>query len=87
MLKVKGDDELIHEYVVPDPSQLGPVEVRLKDFGIHVWAIVGDLRAYGFDIKRVAEVHGLPPEYVRAALAYYRQHADIIDGRLRENEG
>ncbi|HUZ76137.1 MAG TPA: hypothetical protein VMV93_01000 [Chloroflexota bacterium] len=46
---------------------------------------MGDLKAYDFDADQVAADHGVPVEYVRAALAYYERHPEIIDGRLAAN--
>jgi uncharacterized protein (DUF433 family) len=62
-----------------------PAEARLRHSGTHVWAIVGYWRAVGRDGARVARDYRLPPEAVRAALAYYEQHKPVIDARLAAN--
>lgn len=86
MIQVKSDEELIKQYIAPDRYVPGPVEVRVKDYHKHVWALAGDLRACSFDVESVAKDHRIPVEYVEAALAYYRRYPEIIEARLAENE-
>lgn len=80
------EGSLITRYIEPDPYRLGPADVRLKDSGVHVWAIVGD---YLFDAAQdtsvVSHDYGVPVEAVLAALAYYRHNKAAIDVRLAEN--
>jgi len=85
MISVKSDDELIEQLVERDPNHPGPADVRVKDYYIHVWALVGDLMNHGFQLEPVAAEYDIPADYVRAALAYYRRHPQIIDGRLEAN--
>ena len=79
--------QLIARWIEPHPRKGSAAEARLKDAKIAVWAIVGQLRAEGRDVPRVAEDYGIPVETVEAALAYYHQHRAVIDDRLRANGG
>jgi len=79
------DEELIKRLVEEDPHSPGPADARVRDYFIHVWALVGDLKNYAFDAKSVSEDHRIPVDYVEAAAAYYRQHPEVIDGRLAAN--
>ncbi len=85
MIDVRRDNELIAQLVEDDPYRPGPADVRIKDSYIHVWAMVGALRNYDFDVEAVAAEYEIPAEHVRAALAYYRQHPQVIDARLAAN--
>lgn len=86
MIALAAEPKLVQRYIEQDPNRRGPVEVRIKDYHVHVWALVGDLRACDFDVQAVAQIHEIPVEHVEAALAYYRRHPEIIDARLAENE-
>ncbi len=77
-------DERVRRCLEPDPSHLGPAEVRLKGYGVSAWAIIGYWKATG-DIAEVAAGYDVPVEAVEAALAYYDRHRDIIDARLDAN--
>ena len=79
--------QLITRWIEPHAWKGSAAEARLKDSKIAVWAIVGQLRAEGRDVPRVAEDYGIPVEAVEAALAYYHEHRAIIDDRLRANGG
>jgi hypothetical protein len=57
--------------------------------GPDVWEIMptvldseGDLKAA---IENAVEWHGLPPETIRAAMAYYAEFRDEIDDRIERN--
>jgi uncharacterized protein (DUF433 family) len=50
--------------------------------GVHVWALIGYLRANGEDVDRAARAYDLPREAVKAALAYYKRRQAVIDARL-----
>jgi len=80
------DDELIARYIELDPRHRWPGGARLRDSGVHVWALVGHWR-YATDGNAAAVAHDydLPEEAVRAALAYYERHKGAIDARLDEN--
>ncbi len=77
-------DERIRRWLEPDPRYLGAAEVRLKGYGVSVWAIIGYWQATG-DIAEVAAGYDVPVEAVEAALAYYKRNRAIIDARLDGN--
>ena len=77
-------DERIRRWLEPDPRYLGAAEVRLKSYGISVWAIVGYWKATG-DVAEAASGYDVPVEAVEAALAYYNRNREIIDARLDLN--
>lgn len=61
-------------------------EPAIRDTGVRVRAIVEYARLYNGDIDRIREsVRHISPEQVRAALAYYADHADEIDFFIAEN--
>lgn len=77
--------QLIDKWIRTDPYKPGPADVRIADTGIHVWALIGYLPAVGNNVEQVARDYDLPVEAVRAAVAYHREHRDVIDGRLEAN--
>jgi uncharacterized protein (DUF433 family) len=79
------DRELIDKYIEPNPGRPGVANARLATYAVPVWALVGYFEAVHGDVDRVAHDYGLPHEAVEAALAYYRQHKGLIDGRLAAN--
>ena len=84
MVRQEQARQLVARWIEPHPSKGSAAEARLKDSKIAVWAIVGQLRAEGRDVPRVADDYGIP---VEAVLAYYDQHRAVIDDRLRANGG
>jgi uncharacterized protein (DUF433 family) len=80
-----SDTELIARYVEPNPDRPRPADVRLVDYGVPVWALIGHYLTTGRDEAYVAESYEVPLAAVRAALAYYRQHQTVIDARLAAN--
>lgn len=86
MISTKTDDELIKQFIEKDPYHPGPADMRVKDHHIHVWALVGSLQNCDFNVDEVARSYDIPAEYVHAALAYYRRHSAVINGRLADNE-
>jgi len=78
-------DERIRRCLEPDPRYLGAAEVRLKGYGVSVWAIVGYWKASPGDLTDVAAGYDVPVEAVEAALAYYHRNREIIDARLDLN--
>ena len=80
------NDALITAYIEADPNHPGADDVRLKHYGVSVWAIVGYWKANGGNIARVADGYGIPTEAVDAALAYYRRHQAAIENRLDAND-
>jgi uncharacterized protein (DUF433 family) len=77
-------DERIRRYLEPDPRYLGAAEVRLKGYGVSVWAIIGYWKGVG-DLAEVAAGYDVPIEAVKAAVAYYERRREIIDARLDAN--
>jgi uncharacterized protein (DUF433 family) len=81
-----ADQELIDRYIDPAWDRYGGrADARLKDYGVPVWALVGQLRATGYDLDELAESYLVPREAVDAAMAYYRQNKKYIDARLLLN--
>ena len=68
--------------VMSDPRR--PGDARVAE-GMHVWAIIGQLRLNGGSIPRTADDYGIPFASVDAAITFYEQHKVIIDGRLAEH--
>ena len=76
--------------VVPDPHRPGPDRWRLRDEGIAVWAIIGQLLARGdeFTAESIAETaddYRISVPAVLAAIAYYQEQRAAIDTRLAIN--
>jgi uncharacterized protein (DUF433 family) len=81
------EDELIAQEIEEDRWHPGPADVRLRRSGVHVWAIIGYyLGGAGRDKAVVARDYAISSEEVEAALAYYRRHQAVIDGRLAANQ-
>jgi uncharacterized protein (DUF433 family) len=80
-----GHDELICRYIEDDPARPGPIEARITQVGVPIWALIGYLRAAGGDVEMVARDYEMPPDAVRAAIAFYRVHAAAIDARIAAN--
>ena len=76
---------LIKAWIEPDPYRSGAGDVRLREYGVHVWAIVGYLQGVDGDIEHVARAYDVPVDAVRAAQAYYARHTVIIDDRMAAN--
>jgi uncharacterized protein (DUF433 family) len=81
------DRELIAGYIEPNPNRPGAANARIIGYAVSVWALVGYLEAVPGDVARVAHDYHVPIEAVEAALAYYRQHRELIDDRLAANAG
>ncbi len=77
-------DERVRRYLEADPRYLGAAEVRLKGYGVSVWAIIGYWKATG-DLAEAAAGYDVPVEAVEAALVYYHRNRAIIDARLDTN--
>jgi len=82
-----GDQELIDRYIDAewDRYPSGRADARLKDYGVPVWALIGQLQAIGSDLDQLAADYELPREAVEAALAFYRQNKKYVDARLLLN--
>lgn len=72
-------EDLITEYI---DSSSSPSEARLRKYGVHVWALIGYLRAVGDNVDQVAADYEVPRAAVEAAIAYYQRHRANIDARL-----
>ena len=82
---VPSPDDLIEKWIEPNPNRPGAFDVRLKEYCVPVWALVGFFRGMDGDISRVATAYDLPLEAVQAAVAYYERHTEIIDARIAAN--
>lgn len=78
-----GEDELINRYIEWAPYARD--NARLRGYGVHVWAVIGQLRVTRDDVKEVARLYKIPTEAVEAARAYYRKNKDYVDARLLLN--
>ena len=78
-------DELITQYIEPNPHYPGIAEARLKRYGVAVWALIGQLPARANDLAQVARDYDVPLEAVEAAYAYYQRHRAVIDARIAAN--
>lgn len=61
-------------------------DARLRDDAIPVWALIGHLHAVDGDAQRVAHNYDIPVDAIRAAIAFYECHRDVIDDRIRAND-
>lgn len=80
------DEDLIDVWIEPDPRKPWTGDARVRDYFVHVWALVGHQRATDGGAEAIARDYGLPAQAVEAALAYYRRHGEAIDARLDEND-
>jgi hypothetical protein len=80
-----SDAQLIERYIETDPWHPGRDDVRLIAYAVPVWALVGHYLAVGENPEQVAIDYDLPLEAVLAALAYYRQHKELITARMEAN--
>ena len=80
-----NDEELILRYLEFNPHKSAMDEVRLKDYGVAVWALIGHLPAVNGDLAQVAESYRVPLAAVEAAYAFYRRNRAIIDARIAAN--
>ncbi len=84
-LLLHDPDERIRRWLEPDPHHLGAEEVRLRKYGVSVWAIIGYWKASNGDRSETAAGYDVPIEAVEAAVAYYNGNREIIDARLDAN--
>src|SRR5438067_688747 len=77
------EDELIARWI--KPNRYRPSEMVLTEYGTAVWALVGFARDLDDPVRETASAYKLPPDAVRAALAYYRRHPLQIDAKLEAN--
>jgi uncharacterized protein (DUF433 family) len=70
-----------------DPRRPGRDRARLVEYGIPVWALIGNMADVNdvAKIARTAREYLIPEAAVRAAVAYYREHRAVIDNLLEAN--
>ena len=78
-------DQLIASYIESNPHRPGLEDVRLREFGVPVWALIGHLHGVRWDISRTARDYRVPVEAVNAAVAYYKKHKLLIEARIDAN--
>ena len=78
-------DRLIEEWIEPNPQSPGSADVRLKEYGVPIWTLIGHLEVVNGDITQVARDYDIVGEAVDAALAYYNRHKEVIDARIAAN--
>jgi uncharacterized protein (DUF433 family) len=81
------DEKLVERYVDLETDRYpgGRADARLREYGVPVWALIGQLRTLDGDLEQLAGDYELPQEEVEAALAYYRCNKEYIDARLLLN--
>jgi len=84
-MKSVEEQTLIERWIDPNPRRRGAGDARLKEYGVPIWALVGDLPVVDGDVAQLAAAFEVPLDAVQAALAYYRRHKREIDIRLAEN--
>jgi uncharacterized protein (DUF433 family) len=62
------EEALIAKYIEPNPHRPGRDEVRLREYGVPVWSLVGYLEGYDWDIDRIAKAFKVPREAVDARI-------------------
>lgn len=77
------DQELIERYI--ENSPLGQANARLRESGIHVWAIIGQLHVHRGRVDEVMKDYCVPREAIEAAIVYYQRNKEYIDARLLLN--
>ncbi len=82
---VSEANKLIHRWVAADPYHSGPDDVRIINYGVSVWAVIGYLPAVHGDVAQAARDFDIPVEAVLAAIAYYGENREAIDERIAAN--
>jgi len=83
-----SEDELIAQYIEPNPYQSGHGDAWIVGYGVPVWAIIGAMHAAGTTdaiVKQTAAEYQLPIDAVRAAVAFYHRQIDVINARILAN--
>ena len=80
-------EDLIHKYIEQDPYRPGKADARIKNEGVHVWALIGHMPEERRDATEIALAYRLPLEAVHAAIAFYERYRCIIDDRIAANQG
>ena len=84
-----GDDgleALIEKYVDPDPHGFGIAEATIKERGVPVWVIVGEIQRVEGDLCEVPGIFRISLDSVRGALAYYWRNRMMIRARIALND-
>ena len=76
-------EALIARFIQQDPNRYGRHQASVDggEGGPQVWIIINYLRA-GYDVAHVADAYDLSDEAVRAAVAYYERHRELIDAKI-----
>lgn len=82
---MRSQDEDINNYIDANPSSQGLAEALIAATDIPVWAIIGYLQATNWDIARTAGDYGISTDAVKAAIAFYEAHREVIDERIAAN--
>lgn len=70
-------------FIEKDPrAPDNPGAARLRESGVHVWALVVPVKGYQGDIRRVAEEYDLTVREVKAAMGYYNRHQRAVDAEI-----
>ena len=77
--------QLIAKWIEPDPNRPGAFDARLREYFVHVWALIGHAKATGRSPAEVADAYGIPAEAAEAAFAYYAQQPEVIDAWIEAN--
>ncbi len=80
---LSAEDALIERFIEPDLRH--PMDTRISEFGVPVWALIGYLRVVDGDLAEVATAYDVPEDAVLAALAYYKRNPALIDAQLAIN--
>ena len=81
----RDDDALMAKWIEPDPTRGGRADARLKEFGVHIWALAGYASPGQCDPVTLASAYNIPWEAAEAALAYYERHSVISEARIAAN--
>jgi hypothetical protein len=78
-------DELIEKWLEPDPNRPRPGDYRVKEYGTHVWALIGLLSGNDWDVEETARDYEMPVEAVEAAVAFYHKYPAAINVRIEDH--
>ncbi len=78
---VADETALLAKWIEAEPGCPDPSNVRIKDYGYFVWALIADLGALG-SLQALAAAFNIPLEAAEAALTYYHRHKEVIDSRI-----
>jgi uncharacterized protein (DUF433 family) len=83
--RTMNEDDLIARWIAEDPDRPGAANARIAAHGVHVWALIGHLRAVEGKPWVVADDYELPVEAVEAAVVYYARNQTPIEAKLMAN--